>query len=97
MASAMSSDHELMRQVALGLDVQAFLATTAGQQLVARCDDLIESARAQLEDVDPEDPKAVRRLQNEAAIGHAIKRWLEEFAMSGEQAEQQIAAQQSPD
>lgn len=75
------------RAIALGLDVKAFVRTDLGRAFVDRCNTMRQTALEELADADPEDPKAIRRLQNTAQCAGLLLTWLEEIENEGEQAE----------
>lgn len=59
---------ELLRQIELGLDAEAFLRTNFGGYLVERLIADRGDALVKLEEVDPDDAQAVRAAQNAAKI-----------------------------
>lgn len=63
---------ELMQRVAIGLDAERFLRTELGGFLVDRLIEQRRVALALLEEVDPDDAKAVRKIQNEAYLPQMI-------------------------
>lgn len=63
---------ELMQKVAIGLDAERFLRTELGGFLVDRLIEQRRVALALLEEVDPDDAKAVRKIQNEAYLPQMI-------------------------
>lgn len=83
-------DAELYRQVEFGIEVQAFLGAPIGQYLL----NCIEADRKQaleaLADVDPEDAKAIRTLQNTITCVDAVGRWLGNAITAGEAAQKQL-------
>ena len=86
----MSQDNELAEvqaEIALGLDCEAFMQSSAGRYLQARANQEIETALERLKTVDPTDPEAVRRLQNDVRVAEAFLIWMGEAVTSGEQAQ----------
>ena len=91
----MSSDEqregqELRSRIAFGLDVQQFMDTRLGRYLQDRANSDIETAIEALKTVDPEDPKAIRKLQNDVAVASNVLDWLGQAVTEGEQAERQF-------
>jgi len=91
----MSSDEqregqELRSRIAFGLDVQQFMDTRIGKYLQDRANSDIETALEALKTVDPEDPKAIRKLQNDVAVASNVLDWLGQAVTEGEQAERQF-------
>lgn len=86
---------QMRAEVAFGLDVQQFMGTSMGRYLTARANAEIEAAKSELVDVDPEDHKAVRAIQNRAKVASMFLDWMGEAVTTGEiaQAEWQAAAE----
>ena len=81
---------ELRGRIAFGLDVQQFMGSNIGRYLQARANADIEEALEALKTVDPEDPKAIRKLQNAVAVASSVLEWLGQAVTEGEQAERQF-------
>ena len=84
----------LRGEIAFGLDVEQFMGTPLGQYLRRRANDDIEAARDALVTVDPEDVKAVRKLQNDAMAAARFLVWLGDAVTAGENA--QAAFKETP-
>ena len=81
-------------QVAVfGKEVELFLSSSVGTYLVKRAENEIEEAIKKLRVCDPEDPKAVRQHQNEAAVAQAVIDWLADAINQGEHARQLLEAE----
>ena len=87
----MTTEPELIKQVALGLDAEAFLNTSLGKYLVTRAEEMIAGARDALETVAPEDTEKIRALQNQCTVGREVQYWLAEVITAGQAAEREIA------
>lgn len=81
---------ELRGRIAFGLDVQQFMGSTLGRYLQNKANADIEAALDALKTADPEDPKAIRKLQNDVAVAESVLLWLGEAVTEGEQAERQF-------
>ncbi len=81
--------HQIRSTIEFGLDVQQFMGTNLGRFLRAKANAQIESAHEALGSVDPEDPKAIRKLQNDAAVASLFLHWIGEIVTEGENAERQ--------
>lgn len=89
---------DIRNKVAFGLDVQQFMGSSIGQYLTRRANAVIEEADIALRSVDPEDPKAIRTLQNKSAAASYFLDWMGEAVTEGEQAEASfVAADQQQD
>lgn len=58
----------LTQDEAIGVEVERFLSGPAGARMVERFEAQRAAALEALKDVDPDEPKAVRRAQNEVAV-----------------------------
>jgi hypothetical protein len=89
----MSEEQRELQQVRstieFGLDTQQFMGTSLGRFLCARANAQIDAAREALGEVDPEDPKAIRKLQNDVAVASMFLLWIGEIVTEGENAERQ--------
>jgi len=74
----------------LGLDVESFYTQPHGQYLAERALHELRQARDLLETVDPEDAKAVRRYQMQAAVARRFLEWCLQPIVEGQKAEQRI-------
>ncbi len=83
---------QLRNEIAFGLDVQAFMDGQVGKYLQRRAHEVIDGALESLKTADPEDPKAIRALQNEIARCENVLLWLGEAVTAGEQAQQAYVA-----
>lgn len=77
----------LFAEVALGIRTKEFLNTDTGRLITGRAEIELLEARAALEQVDPEDAKAVREIQTKAAVARKMITWLNEVIENGNQAE----------
>lgn len=88
-----TNDAALLRQVGLGFDIEAFLSGPVGRYLTERAESEINEAVAELCNADPEDPKAIRTIQNRIHRAESFQQWLAEGVQAGMQAEDQLQAQ----
>lgn len=82
-----SDIHDVRSRIAFGLDVQSFMNGPIGRRLTARANAVIFQAQEALGDVDAEDPKAIRALQNKIKAASYFLEWMAEAVAEGEQAE----------
>ena len=75
---------QIRAQIAFGMDVQAFMRSSIGQYLTARANNDVEAALESLKTVDPEDAKAIRKLQNDAKCAESFLLWMGEAVTEGE-------------
>ncbi len=87
----MNDMEQLLRTAALGMDVRVFLDSPVGQYLIKRAETEVESALVALKDVDPENPRLIRELQNRAYRAQTVLQWLAEAIQEGENAERMAA------
>lgn len=86
----MSDSPELQQiraQIAFGLDCKAFMDSQIGRYLTQRANEEIDKALQALKDADPEDAKAIRKLQNDAHCAENFLLWMGEAVTEGENAE----------
>ena len=81
---------ELMQRVGIGLDAERFLRTEFGGFLVERLIEQRRVAMALLEEVDPDDAKAVRKIQNEAYLPQMILQTITDAIESYKLAEERL-------
>ena len=82
----MDEERELYKEAVLGEDAQNFWNTELGQWVVGKSLKESESATEKLREIDPEDSKTIRELQNEIQISERCLVWLNEAIVSGKQA-----------
>lgn len=82
--------HGILATIAFGLDVEKFMGSTLGQYLTAKAHADIAVAEEALRTVDPEDPKAIRKLQNDAAIAANFLLWIGQAVTAGEIAQREL-------
>ena len=93
--SEMQYQHELNRRmreqmelramcIENGEDAKKFLASRFGQYLLGQADLEAEKARHAFEDVDPEDTKAIRQLQNIINRQKDLEQWINSAIEQGD-------------
>lgn len=87
----MSEQLALLKAFEFGLEVEQFLHSTIGQYLIACIENDCKAAQDALLTVDPEDPKAIRELQNRAYRAQSISQWLAHAIQEGRNAERLAA------
>lgn len=83
-------DQDALRRVALGMDIEHFLQGPVGLYIVGRAEQQRAEALDKLAEADPEDPKAIRSIQNQIAIIDSIQQWIADALTDAEQAEKQL-------
>jgi hypothetical protein len=73
-------------EILLGDDADIFFQSDLGQYVVSRAQQESEDALAELKQVDPEDAKKIRYLQNRIHISEKALGWLQEMLIAGKQA-----------
>lgn len=76
--------------IGFGMDVEKFMGSTLGKYLKAKAQADIANAQDALLTVDPEDARAVRKLQNDAAIASNFLLWLGQAVTAGEIAQREL-------
>ena len=77
----------LRAEISFGLDAKVFMGSPLGQYLTAKANADIQAALEALAEVDPEDAKAVRKLQNDHKCACNFLLWMGEAVTNGENAE----------
>jgi len=67
-----------------GVQVEDFINSPVGQFLVDKARAQINDALEKLQVADPEDPKIIRALQNQACVAESIMQWLGEAIREGQ-------------
>lgn len=80
------------KTIAIGMDIEAFMRSTAGQAIAARANMEMENAQDALAEVDPFDGHAVAKAQMAYRVPAAVLSWLGGFVDEGKAAEIQFAA-----
>lgn len=78
---------QIRNQIAFGLDCKAFMESSIGRYLAARANADTEEAMEALKTVDPTDPDAIRKLQNDIKCAENFLLWMGEAVTEGENAE----------
>lgn len=86
---------ELVAEVAVGLDAEAFIDSTTGRLLVGRARAVAEAATEQLKSCDPHDWKLVQKLQCEIRQAENFELWLRDAILNGRNAESQLHQMES--
>ena len=82
----MNENDELIAAAELGDEAKRFLESDLGKIMMGMAQQDVALAQEALERVDPEDAKAVRKLQNDAYLGRVFEQWLLELVDKGESA-----------
>lgn len=86
----MTEAQQLTNTIALGFDVEAFLSSSVGRYIKQQAEnDRTDALEALGTEVDPEDGKSVRALQNKVAVADSIMQWLADAIQDGRAAAQQ--------
>ncbi len=84
----MKDDEAAFGVARTGIDLEQFKGSVTGRYLTEQAQKIIKDAESSLIDCDPEDPVAIRALQNDAKVGLLFISWLEIGINSGENAVQ---------
>ena len=82
----MSGINELIAAAELGEKARDFLESELGKILIGLADQEIRVAEEALGEVDPDDPKKIRELQNNIKVGKWFTKWLLDLVQDGDQA-----------
>lgn len=88
-----SDNRDLIHQIDLGIQIEAFLGSDVGKYLIGRAEHDVEEATEELKKADPENPKLIRTLQNKIKCAESIQYWMAEAIQSGHLAQQQLREQ----
>lgn len=78
---------EIRATIAFGLDCKDWMGSAFGRYLTAKANADIDTALDGLKTADAEDPKAIRKLQNDIASAERFLLWMGEAVTDGENAE----------
>jgi ABC-type Zn2+ transport system substrate-binding protein/surface adhesin len=82
----MSTQNELIAQALIGDEAKKFLESDFGKCLIGMANQEADAALQQLADVDPDDAKAVRKLQNRVWLGRQFEAFVQELITEGNNA-----------
>ncbi len=77
-------DDPVVRWATFGREVEDFLSGPIGAHLVRKAQVEIDEAVEKLKQVDPEDTKTIRMLQNKAHVAESIVGWLGDVIHEGQ-------------
>lgn len=73
-------------EILIGDDADAFFQSDIGQYIIGRAQQDRDEALAGLKNIDPENAKEIRNLQNKIYIAESSLGWLQEMLIAGRQA-----------
>ena len=76
----------LLAEAELGEEAKRFLESDLGKAVIGMAEQNVELARIRLGEIDPDDNKLIRTLQNEIKLGERFKQYVLELFQNGEQA-----------
>jgi hypothetical protein len=79
---------QIRQQITLGMDMEIFLRSDVGRFLCARASEEIQNLRCQMDEVNPDNPSAVRDLQQEISVRKIWKDWIQGAIQEGIVAQQ---------
>lgn len=85
---------QLWSAVELGIEMEAFIASSIGKELVARARGYAAESLQLLKAVDPCDYQQIVKLQNKVWLGETFEQWLAELIRDGWQAEEIIQGEE---
>jgi hypothetical protein len=83
-------DAVLLQRAVFGKQVENFWASDVGRYLQTKAQERYNAAIDQLRDVDPEDAKEIRRIQNEIKFSECFVGWLNEALREGLEARTEL-------
>jgi hypothetical protein len=81
-------NEELIAQAEIGEQARKFVESDVGQCLIGMSHQEIQKAKDKLANVDPDDAKAIRNLQNDIKVATFFEQWLVELINNGNNAMQ---------
>ena len=84
--------HELIRLIDMGIQAEAFINSDLGRYLLDRSNAEQKAALEQLGIVDPEDTKAIRRLQFNLQVAAGNQNWLANLVVEARNGEEALRA-----
>jgi hypothetical protein len=91
----MNEDEKAMATIRLGIEVDNFVQSNIGTYLLAQAENEITAARIKLDDIDPEDSKSIRKLQNDIYCAKSFRAWLIYAVQDGLNAEYQLTGERN--
>jgi hypothetical protein len=88
------SRDQTVKEIALGLDAEKFIATDLGRYMLQRAEGNVEEAVEALKAVNPENAKEVRDLQNIIMVNEYFLYWLADAVTQGKAAEEILNQQE---
>lgn len=85
-----AEQRELLAEVDLGLQAEAFFRSDIGKYMRGRAEAMSVELTEDLKKVDPENAKAVRDLQNKIWLADNFIEWIGELIIGGRNAEQAL-------
>lgn len=76
-------NQELLERAGFGKEVELFWGSGIGQYLRNRAQECYSEAIQNLKSVDPTDPRAVIKAQNEARVAEMFEQWLSQAVLDG--------------
>lgn len=86
----MNEREVLEAEVSFGIEVETFFASNIGKYLLARSEEEVNKAVEALKDVNPDNARAIRQLQDVIKRNEGVERWLAEIIQGGRDARVQI-------
>ena len=74
---------ELLERAGFGREVELFWGSGVGQYLRTRAQECYTEAIQTLKSVDPTDPRAVMKAQNDVRVAEMFEQWLTEAVTDG--------------
>lgn len=78
---------DIRARIGFGLDAKAFMESPIGRYLTQRAQGDIDTALEAMRSVDPTQPEAIRKLQNDIKCAENFLLWMGEAVTEGENAE----------
>lgn len=79
-----------LHSIKVGLDARAFRSSTIGEYLEDKANETIIDSLELLSEADPEDPKQIRKLQNDVWRAKVFLSWLSLAIQEGKEAEERL-------
>lgn len=82
--------NQLLQQIDLGFQVEAFLQSDIGRYLIQRAEAQVEESVELLKQAVPEDFASIRSIQHDIRVAESIQYWLADAIQAGMNAQAEL-------
>lgn len=91
------AQEDLVKEVAFGIEVEAFLQSTLGRYLIKQAEDERDAALMDFRTADTSDAKLMASIQNRVWRAEQFQTWLAEIVQAGWNSEALLKQQEATD